>query len=620
MNKRFLQNVRFTPPISSFTLPSQNDFSSFKTKPFLIQNLSQSTDISLTKSLHTLTLKLGFINNTLTVNRLINSYVKLKETYDARKVFDEMSEPNVVSWTSVISGYNDTCRPKTALSTFQAMNNGDGSSVSPNEYTFASVFKACSVLSESRIGKNLHARLVISGLRVNTVTSSSLLDMYGKCNEVETARRIFDSMACCGRNVVSWTSMITAYAQNARGHEAIALFISFNSDPTSDKPNQYMLASVINACSSLGRLQWGKIAHGLVTRGGHESNEVVSASLLDMYAKCGSLSCAEKVFIRIRFHSVISYTSMIMAKAKHGLGEAAIKLFDEMVTKRRVKPNHVTLLGVLHACSHSGMVDEGLNYLNSMAKSYGVIPDSRHYTCVVDMLGRFGRIDEAYDLAKTIEIGREDQGALLWGSLLSAGRLHGRFDIVSEASKRLIQSNQQVSSAYIALSNAYAVSGGWGDSESLRLEMKRSGNVKERACSWIEIKGSAYVFHAGDLSCDENGEIVRFMKELDKKMKEKGHRGSSNSMNSSLAVFVDVDEEAKEEIVSLHCERLALVFGLIHLPEGSTVRIMNNLRMCRDCHNAFKLISEIVEREIVVRDVNRFHCFKDGSCTCHDYW
>ncbi|KAJ4868852.1 Pentatricopeptide repeat-containing protein [Raphanus sativus] len=614
MNKRFLQNVRFAPASSSFPI-SQNDFFHLKSKAFLVHKLSESTHLFLTNSLKSSILKLGFASDTFTINRLINSYVKLRETNTARKLFDEMPEPNVVSWTSVISGFNDTGQPQTALSIFQQMH--EDKSVAPNEFTYASVFKACSALAEPRIGKSIHARLEMSGRRSNTVVSSSLLDMYGKCNDVETARRVFDSMIGCGRNVVSWTSMITAYAQNARGHEAVQLFRSFNA--TFERPNQFMLASVISACSSLGRLQWGRVAHGVVTHGGYERNHVVATSLLDMYAKCGSLSCAEKIFWRICCHSVISYTSMIMAKAKHGLGEEALQLFEEMVAKR-IKPNYVTLLGVLHACSHSGLVTEGLGYLNSMAEKHGVVPDPRHYTCVVDMLGRFGRVDEAYALAKTIEVGAE-QGALLWGALLSAGRLHGRVDIVGEASKRLIQSNQQVTSAYVALSNAYALAGGWEDSESLRLEMKRGGNVKERACSWIEIKDSVYAFHAGDLSCDESGEIVRFMKELEKRMKERGHRGgSSSSMIISSSVFVDVDEEAKEEIVSLHCERLALAFGLIHLPSGPTIRIMNNLRMCRDCHEAFKVISEIVEREIVVRDVNRFHCFKDGSCTCRDFW
>ncbi|CAH2078987.1 unnamed protein product [Thlaspi arvense] len=465
------------PRLLRLSFTPKNDFFHLKTKAFLVQKLSETTDLFLTNLLHTLILKLGFATDTFTANLLINKYVKLREINTARKVFDEMCEPNVVSWTSVISGYNDTSQPQTALSMFQEMHKAR--SVSPNEFTFASVFKACSALAESRIGKNIHARLEVSGLRSNTVMSSSLLDMYGKCNDVETARRVFDSMASYGRNVVSWTSMITAYAQNARGHEAIELFRSFNAASTNDRPNQFMRASVISACTSLGRLQWGKVSHGLVTRGGYESNIVVATSLLDMYAKCGSLSCAEKIFLRIRCHSVISYTSMIMAKAKHGLGEPAIQLFDEMVS-RRIKPNYVTLLGVLHACGHSGLVNEGLGYLNSMKEKHGVVPDPRHYTCVVDMLGRFGRVDEAYELAKTIEVGAE-QGALMWGALLSAGRLHGRVDIVCEASKRLIQSNQQVTSAYVALSNAHAVAGGWEDSESLRLEMKRGGNVKERA-------------------------------------------------------------------------------------------------------------------------------------------
>ncbi|EOA16254.1 hypothetical protein CARUB_v10004399mg [Capsella rubella] len=612
MKKRLIQNVSLAPAATS-PFPLLH----LKPKAFLLHKLSESTNPILTNLLHTLTLKLGFASDTFTVNHLLISYVKLREVDTARKVFGEMREPNVVSWTSVISGFNDMGQPQTALSMFQEMH--EDRSVPPNEYTFASVFKACSALAESRIGKCIHARLEISGLRSNTVVSSSLVDMYGKCNDVETARRVFDSMIGCGRNVVSWTSMITTYAQNARGHEAIELFRSFNAVSTSDRPNQFMLASVISASSSLGRLQWGKVAHGLVTRGGYESNNVVATSLLDMYSKCGSLSCAEKIFLNIRCHTVITYTSMIMAKAKHGFGEAAVKLFDEMVGKR-IKPNYVTLLGVLHACSHSGLVNEGLEFLNSMAEKHGVIPDPRHYTCVVDMLGRSGRVDEAYDLAKTIEVGAE-QGALLWGALLSAGRLHGRIEIVSEASKRLIQSDQQVTSAYIALSNAYAVAGGWEDSESLRLEMKRSGNVKERACSWIESKESVYVFHAGDLSCDESGEIERFLKDMEKQMKERGHRGSSSSsMITSSSVFIDVDEEAKEEMVNLHCERLALAYGLLHLPAGSTIRIMNNLRMCRDCHEAFKVISEIVQREIVVRDVNRFHCFKNGSCTCRDFW
>ncbi|XP_010548930.1 PREDICTED: pentatricopeptide repeat-containing protein At4g15720 [Tarenaya hassleriana] len=584
---------------------------SFNIQASLTRKLVESSDLCSTTSLHAQILKLGLVNDTVTTTHLINGYVRIRETDIARQLLDEMPEPNVVSWTSVISGYNDVGRPKMALMLFQKMH--EENSVLPNEFTFASVVKACSSLANSKAGKRVHARLEISGFRQNFVVSSSLVDMYGKCNDLETARWVFYLMGY-DRNVVSWTSMITAFAQNAHGDEAIELFREFIAS-TSERPNHYMLASVINACSSLGRLQWGKVAHGAVIRGGHELNNVIATSLLDMYAKCGCLNYSEKIFLRIREHSVISYTSMIMAMAKHGLGKSSLKLFQEMVQKR-IKPNDVTMIGILNACSHSGLVEQGLEYFNSMYEKHGLSPNSKHYNCVVDMLGRVGRVDQAYDLAKKSEAGPV-QGALLWGALLSAARLHGRVDIAREASKRLIETNQKVTGAYVLLSNAYATTGEWEKSEYLRSEMKRGGIVKERGSSWIEIKDSIYLFHAGDLSCDQTGEILKLLKDLKGRMKERGYRESTKA---GLSVLVDVDEEAREEMVDLHSEKLALAFGLIHLPQGSTIRIMKNLRMCGDCHEAFKLTSGIVEREIVVRDVNRFHSFKDGSCTCNDFW
>ncbi|KAF5452364.1 hypothetical protein F2P56_027370 [Juglans regia] len=415
------------------------------------------------------------------------------------------------------------------------------------------------------------------------------------------------------KNVVSWTSMITAYAQNAQGHHALQIFREF-SGLMLDRPNHFMLASVINACASLGRLVSGKVAHGTVIRRSHDSNDVVASALVDMYAKCGSVSYSEKVFRRIPNPSVISYTSMIVGAAKYGLGNTSLDLFEEMID-RRIKPNDITFVGILHACSHSGLVDEGLEHLKSMHVKHGIMPDAKHYTCVVDMLGRTGRLEEAYQLAKSIQV-ESDEGALLWGTLLSASRLHGRVDIAVEASKRLIESNQQVSGAYVTLSNAYALAGQWENVHSLRSEMKRTGVYKEPGCSWVEIKDSSYVFYAGDVvSCPQGNKLVGLLRELEERMKERGYVGGSIGL-----VFVDVEEEAKEEIVGLHSERLALAFGLINIPKGVTIRVMKNLRMCRDCHEAFKLISDIVERDFMVRDVNRFHHFEKGSCTCRDFW
>ncbi|KAG6726498.1 hypothetical protein I3843_02G071400 [Carya illinoinensis] len=601
MKKPLNQNVVFA---------LRNELSNFHTEFFycIQRQLRNCNDIVSATSAHSNVFKSGFLNDTFTSNHLINCYVRLQKINDARKLFDEMPAPNVVSWTSLMAGYVDAGQPQMALSLSREMYR---SSVVPNDFTFATMINACSILADLQVGKTVHAHVEILGFRSNLVVCSSLVDMYGKCNDVDEARRVFDLMSC--RNVVSWTSMITAYAQNAQGHHALQIFREFGVLML-DHPNHFMLASVINACASLGRLVSGKVAHGTVIRRSHDSNDVVASALVDMYAKCGSVSYSEKVFRRIRNPSVISYTSMIVGAAKYGLGNTSLDLFEEMID-RRIKPNDITFVGILHACSHSGLVDEGLEHLKSMHVKHGIIPDAKHYTCVVDMLGRTGRLEEAYQLAKSIQV-ESDEGALLWGTLLSASRLHGRVDIAVEASKRLIESNQQVSGAYVTLSNAYALAGQWENVHSLRSEMKRTGVYKEPGCSWVEIKDSSYVFYAGDVaSCPQGNKLVGLLRELEERMKERGYVGGSIGL-----VFVDVEEEAKEEIVGLHSERLALAFGLINIPKGVTIRVMKNLRMCRDCHEAFKLISDIVERDFMVRDVNRFHHFDKGSCTCRDFW
>ncbi|XP_004295496.1 PREDICTED: pentatricopeptide repeat-containing protein At4g15720 [Fragaria vesca subsp. vesca] len=574
----------------------------------LIHRLRDCKDSTSATSLHSVAIKWASLRDTFTANHLINCYVRLQNMDSAAKVLDEMPQPNVVSFTSLISGYVSTARPDAALWLFGRMLD---SLVLPNEFTFATVINACSTLADLETGRKIHAHIEISGVQKNLVVCSSLVDMYGKCNDVGGARRVFDLMG--GGNVVSWTSMIAAYAQNGGGQQALGLFREFTRGML-ERPNHFMLASVVNACASLGQLVSGKVAHGAVIRRGHELNKVIASAIVDMYAKCGCVEYSHKVFRRIPNPSVIPYTSMIVAAAKYGQGKMSIQLFEEMID-RGIRPNDVTFVGVLHACSHSGLVDEGLQYYESMHENHGISPNAKHHTCIVDMLGRTGRLNEAYKLAKSIQA-EPNQEALVWGTLLSASRLHGRVDIAVDASRRLIDSNQQVSGAYVTLSNAYALSGEWETAQGLRSEMKRTGVRKEPGCSWVEIKDSNYVFYAGDVSsCARQSEVITLLRELEGKMKQRGYVGGSIGL-----VFIDVEEEAKEEIVGLHSERLALGFALLSIPKGVTIRIMKNLRMCNDCHEAFKLISDIVGREFIVRDVNRFHHFKGGSCTCRDFW
>ncbi|KAK7292304.1 hypothetical protein RIF29_08082 [Crotalaria pallida] len=615
MKQRLSPNLRISSLSCSSSLSRQRKPSSlFHTttnadiKAHFIAKLRTCTDLTSAASTHSNLVKSGLSDDTFTTNHLINCYLRLLRIDHARKLFDQMPQPNVVSWTSLMAGYVSHDQPIVALGFLNQM---QATLVLPNEFTFATLINACSVLANLDIGRRVHALVQIMGFGSNLVVCSSLIDMYGKCNFVDEARLIFDSM--CVRNVVSWTSMITTYAQNAQGHHALQLFREFNHSQL-DKPNHFMLCSVISACSSLGKLGSGKVTHGVVIRRGHDANDVIATALVDMYAKCGCVRYSYQIFRRIRNPSVIPYTSMIVGAAKYGLGALSLQLFQEMVD-RKIKPNDVTFVGVLHACSHSGLIDKGLELLNSMNVKYGVMPDAKHYTCIADMLGRVGRVEEAYQLAKSVKVECEGH-ALLWGTLLSASRLHGRVDIALEASKRLIESNQQVAGAYVTLSNTYALAGDWENAHNLRSEMKSSGVCKEPGSSWIEIKESTYLFHAGDISrCNQGNEILSLLRELEKRMKERGYVGGTTGL-----VFVDVEEEAKEEIVSLHSEKLALAFGLINTPKGVTIRIMKNLRMCKDCHETFKLISDIVERDFIVRDVNRFHHFKNGLCTCRDFW
>ncbi|KAG9443737.1 hypothetical protein H6P81_015077 [Aristolochia fimbriata] len=583
-------------------LSPKNDF---------VQKLQNIENLGGVISIHGRLLKHGLLGDTFISNHLLNAYLKFHRIENARLVFDEIPQPNVVSFTSLMAGFVGHQRAREALVLFGRMPVDE---IMPNEFTFATAVNACSVLAHVEAGRQVHALVQTFGLGRNLVITSSLVDMYGKSNETNDARRVFDEMP--DRNIISWSSMISAYAQNARGHEALELFCELLKDNRL-LPNQFTYASVLNACASLGRLVAGKASHAAVIRRLPQMNEVVASALLDMYAKCGLINYSCTVFRQMETPSVIPYTAMIVGAAKHGLGRFSLELFEEM-TRRGIRPNDVTFIGVLHACSHSGLVDFGIDHLNSMRERYNVVPDARHYTCVVDMLGRAGRLDEAYRLASNILVENGNDIALLWGSLLSASRTHGRLDLAVEAGNRLIEANQQVTAAYVTMSNTYAVVGNWENVHGLRTEMKKRGLQKEPGCSWVEIRSTTYVFYAGDISlCPRGAEVMHVLKELELRMRERGYTGRKGGTGM---VFVDVEEEAKEAILGLHSERLALGFALVSMANGVTIRVMKNLRMCEDCHVAFKLISDIVGRDLVVRDLNRFHHFRDGSCSCVDYW
>ncbi|KAK3136185.1 hypothetical protein QOZ80_5BG0429400 [Eleusine coracana subsp. coracana] len=568
--------------------------------PVLIHLLRGASDLASVAATHAKLLKAGVASTASSSNHLLAAYCRCGATGVARYLFDGMRVRDVVSWTTLMSGYAAAGRPRDALALLRGM---ASSGVLPNAVTLSTATSACARLADAALGGQVHARAEVAGCARDAVVATAHVDMYGKAGSVEDARTVFDGMPAPARNAVSWGAMLSAYAQNALGNEAIHLF---------------MLSSVLSACAGVARLGIGKCIHGAVFRLGYEGNDVVAVALVDMYSKCGCYEHSRKVFDRIQRPSVIPYTSIIVAAAKYGLWRCAISLFDEM-NDRAVQPNYVTLLGVMHACNHSGLVDTGLHLLRSMQSKYGIAPTPSHYTCAVDMLGRAGRLEEAFELANEAQVEGND-AAMMWNSLLSACRTHKRTDLAALAGQRMTEFNQDVAGGLVVMSNAFVSAGQTDNAAAVWMSMRRRGIKKDPGCSWIEVKDIPYVFYAGGISCAgaRANEMLMLLDELEVKMRQKGYRGRLGS--ARVSVVEEDGAEGNGMMVGVHSEILALGFGLLVAPKGMTIRVMKNLRMCCDCHEAFKLISGIVEREFVVRDLNRFHHFKTGSCSCNDYW
>ncbi|KAL6906121.1 hypothetical protein ACP4OV_003722 [Aristida adscensionis] len=584
--------------------------------PVLVNLLRGASDLACVAATHAKLIKAGAASTLASCNHLLAAYCRCGATGHARDLFDGMRGRDVVSWTTLMSGYAGAGRPREAVALLPEMSI-DG--VPPNAVTFSTAASACARLADAGLGRQVHARAEVAGCARDAFVATALVDMYGKAGGVEDARAVFDAMAEPARNAVSWGAMLAAYAQNALGNEAIQLFAELRTSGGGVAPNHFILSSAINACASVARLGIGKCIHGAVLRLGHEHNEVVAVALVDMYSKCGCYEYSRKVFGMIKQPSVIPYTSIIVAAAKYGLGSYSLTLFNEMIDQG-VRPNAITLLGVMHACSHSGLVDTGLQFLHSMQSKYGIVPCPSHYTCAVDMLGRAGRLEEAFELANEARLEGSD-ALMLWNSMISACRTHKRLDLATMAGQRMSEFNQDIVGGLVAMSNAYTAAGQTDEAAALWSSMRRRGIRKDPGCSWIEVKDTPYVFYAGSISQAgaRADEIRILLEELEGKMREKGYRGTFGSTRVFDAEEEDGDER-KGVMVGLHSEILALGFGLLVVPKGMTIRVMKNLRMCCDCHEAFKLISGIVEREFVVRDLNRFHHFKMGSCSCNDYW
>ncbi|KAG6519441.1 pentatricopeptide repeat-containing protein At3g57430, chloroplastic-like [Zingiber officinale] len=558
----------------------------------------------------------GLFLNTFVASALVDMYCNFGLVERARAVFDKIPERRLGLWNAMISGYAQNMLDDEALKLFIDM---ETAGLVPNETTLASILPAC-VRSEAFPNKeDIHSYVIKRGMEGDKFVQNALMDMYSRVGKIDISQKIFAAME--DRDVVSWNTLITGciicgcYSQAFRLVNQMQKNGNFiegiDKESLHYKPNYITLMTLLPACGSLAALGKGEEIHGYAIRQGLDSDIAVGSALVDMYAKCGSLNFARLVFDRMPKRNVVTWNVLIMAYGMHGQGEEAIGLFELMIAKGEAKPSSVTIIAALAACSHSGMVSRGMKLFHTI-KECGVEANADHYACVVDLLGRAGELDEAYQLIVSMDNELDKAGA--WSSLLGACRIHLNTELGEVAAKHLFELEPEDSSHYVLLSNIYAACGQFDKAMEVRKNMKLKGVRKETGCSWIEVGDDVHRFTAGDSSHKQSAEIYSYLESLWDRMKKEGY------VPDLSCVLHDVEEHEKEVLLCGHSEKLAISFGILNTPPGSTIRVAKNLRVCNDCHESSKFISKLVGRQIILRDTRRFHHFKDGSCSCGDYW
>ncbi|KAM7495853.1 hypothetical protein LguiA_020267 [Lonicera macranthoides] len=547
-----------------------------------------------------------------------------------------LSHPTLESfiWNTLIR-YSSTNSP---LSIFLRMR---FHGVCPDFHTFPFLLPSFDSPPQFHSGQTIHAQTIHFGFISDPFVQTSLINMYSSCGNlgfarqvfdhiphpdlpswnsilnanvkvglVDIARTLFDRMPV--RNVISWSCMLNGYVKCGQCKEALALFREMQRLEVEDvRPNEFTMSVVLSACGQLGTLEHGKWAHAYIGRCGMEVDVILGTSLIDMYAKCGSIDRARWVFNSLGpSKDVMAWSTMISAFAMHGHSEECFGLFSAMMNNG-VTPNAVTFVGVLCACVHAGLVNEGKEYFKKMSMEYGIAPFIQHYGCMVDLYGRAGLIDEAWHVVNSMPM---EPDVLVWGALLSGSRMHGDLETCELAIKKLIELEPTNSGAYVLLSNIYAKVGKWKDVRQLRDLMEAKGIRKVPGCSLVEVGGVIHEFFVGDESHPETREIYMMLEEIMNRLKLEGYVGNTKE------VLLDLDEEGKKIALSRHSEKLAVAFAILKTSVGTPIHIVKNLRICGDCHVAIKMISRLFGREIIVRDCNRFHHFTNGKCSCNDYW
>ncbi|KAK9062921.1 hypothetical protein SSX86_020111 [Deinandra increscens subsp. villosa] len=641
--------------------------------PSVIKACSGLDNLRIGNQVHGFCVTSGLCQDSFVQSSLVHLYLKCSRLNYAHKVFDKMShpdvvscsalvsgyardgrvneakmlfgrmvelgiEPNLVSWNGMVAGFNQSGHCLEAVKVFRNMHL---SGFKPDGTTISSVLPSVGELEDLSVGVQIHGYAYKHGVGSDKWVVCALIDMYGKCSSTMEMSQVFyemsqrdlgacnalisgfarngltdDALKAFNRvrsqelklNVVSWTSIIACCSQHGKDIESLDLFREMQLSGV--KPNAVTIPCLLPACGNIAALMHGKATHGFSLRTGISDSVYVGSALIDMYANCGRIHLARICFDRMPVRNIVCWNAIMGGYAMHGNANEVIEIFHSM-EKSNQKPDFITFTSLLSACSHSGFTDQGEQFFNKMSKEYGIKPRIEHYACLVTLLGRAGKLNEAYS---TIENMPFEPDACVWGALLSSCRVHNNMKLAEVAADKLFELEPNNPGNYVLLSNIYANKGLWKEVDRVRDVMKSMGMKKNPGCSWIEIKNKVHMLLAGDTSHPQMIKIVEKMDNLGMEMKKLG------CLPVTSFVLQDVEDQEKEHILCGHSEKLAVVLGLLNTPQGSTLQVIKNLRICGDCHGFIKFVSEFEEREIFVRDTNRFHHFKNGLCSCGDFW
>ncbi|KAL2536350.1 Pentatricopeptide repeat-containing protein [Forsythia ovata] len=610
-------------------------------------------------------------------NSIISSYTAFSYLDYALELFHEMEtsnvKPDIVTWNCLLSGHFLHGSHREVLNILRKM---QIAGYKPNSRSITSVLQAVSELQYQNFGKEIHCYVLRNGLDYDLHVGTSLLDMYVKNDDLTSAQDFFDDMK--NRNIFAWNSLISGYSFKGNFEKAVSLLnqmrkegikpdiVTYNSmisgysmtgcikealatireiktlgltpnvvswtalisgcsqkgyykdalefciqmQHESIKPNSTTIPSLLRACTSLSSLQKGREIHCFSIKTGFVEEEFVTTALIDMYSKCGSLKNAHDVFQKVESKTLASWNSMIMGLAIYGRGEEAISLFRKMQDKK-IQPDDITFTTLLSSCKQSGLINEGWKYFDSMKSDYGIVPKIEHYSCMVDLLGRAGYLDEAWDFIERMPI---EPDIKVWGALLGSCRIHDNLELGELSANKLFKLEPYNPVNYILMMNIYAASNRGDDVDRIKDLMDGRGVRIGNVWSQIQINQTVHVFSAVGKPHPDEGDIYFELYQIISEMKNLGY------VPDTKCVHQKISEVEKQKVLLAHTEKLAIMYGLIKSKNKAPIRVIKNTRICSDCHTMAKYISLLRKHQIILKDGVRFHHFREGKCSCNDFW